>query len=91
MSFMSPCYFSGSPGLSQKLRLWFGDVEGDFEGADFVGDGVEHADAERERAGVERDLLVEDEGRLEEVLDWAGVSVLTTLWLWLPRNLPLRS
>jgi hypothetical protein len=34
-----------------EMRLWFGDVEGDFEGADFVGDGVEHADAERERAG----------------------------------------
>jgi len=43
MSFMSPCYFSGSPCLSQKQRLWFGDVEGDFEGADFVGDSVEDA------------------------------------------------
>jgi len=48
--------------------LFFGDGEGDFEGADFVGGGVEDADAEEELAGGQVELLEEAEGTLNELL-----------------------
>jgi hypothetical protein len=48
--------------------LFFGDGEGDFEGADFVGGGVEDADAEEELAGGKVELLEEAEWTLDELL-----------------------
>ena len=55
--------------------LWAGDGEGDFQGADLVGDAVEDADAKEERAGEERELLVEHDGGLDEALVALGSEI----------------
>jgi prevent-host-death family protein len=47
--------------------LFFGDGDGDFEGADFIGDAVENADAEEELARGKVELLGVLEGRAGEL------------------------
>src|ERR1035441_8346191 len=59
--------------------LFFGDGEGDFEGADFVGSGVEDADAEEELAGGKVELLEEAEWTLDELRSEEHTSELSHL------------
>src|ERR1035441_1929385 len=58
-----------------ESRLIPGDGEGDFQGADLVGDAVEDADAKEERAGEERELLMEHDGGLDEALVALGSEI----------------
>src|ERR1017187_1007584 len=55
---------AGRVGLRDSL---FRDGEGDFEGAEFAGGGVEDADAEEELAGGQVELLGELVGALDEL------------------------